>query len=518
MRYLIFFFAILVIPSCKPAPTSEASKSVTALNSLTVESNFDPQSLLHSIVRINATQQDWNQWQPWEKDPPRQRRALAAIIGPAKVITTAEIAANATYLEFESADGTRFIPAKVLIRDDEVNLALLGPANESDGHEFFKDTIPLQLSEPAIQGDTLEILQLEANGTALVTPGTLQSIELTSSFLPSHHFLTYMVKASMQSAASSYTLPVIKNQQLAGVLLSYNSKDQICDVTSSDIIRRFLNAASSGDYEGFPSLGVQVTTTEDNSFRQWLNLTDEHGGLYIRRVGDNSAAKEAGVVSGDVLLEVDSKPIDRRGYYEHQSYGNLSWVHLVRGTKAVGDELKLKLMRDGKELEVSAILKRKPPQDKLVPEYLFDQQPSYLVKGGLVFQELTREILERYGKDWKSRAPLNLLDAYDNPQRYEEKMRRVVFLSTVIPTPATLGYERLRSMIVRKVNGHEIKDMQDLADALNSNSGKMHAIEFLDEHLVIYIDENVTNTVDAQLLRRGLSKLMHIAPQRDQNQ
>ena len=62
-------------------------------------------------------------------------------------------------------------------------------------------------------GDTLQILQVEENGVAAQTPGTLQSIDLTSSFLPGHSFLTYMVKASMQSAASSYSLPVLHDGQ-----------------------------------------------------------------------------------------------------------------------------------------------------------------------------------------------------------------------------------------------------------------------------------------------------------------
>jgi len=478
----------------------------------------DTQSMLASVVRINSTQQDWNQWQPWEKEPPRQKRALAAIIAPARVITTAEIAANATYLEFESADGTRFIPARVIARDDEVNLALLGPADDAKGAAFFKDTTPFQLAEPSKQGDTLDILQVEANGTALLTPGSLQSVELTSSFLPNHHFLTYLVKASMQSAASSYTLPVTKGSQLAGVLLSYNSKDQICDVASTDIIRRFLDAAGSGNYEGFPSLGVQVAGTEDNSFRQWLNLNDDQGGLYIHGVQEDSAAKEAGIKKGDVLLEADGHSIDRRGYYKDANYGNVSWIHLVRGTKSVGDKLKLKLLREGKEIEVTATLKRKLPEDKLVPDYLFDQQPSYLVKGGLIFQQLTREILLRYGKDWTSRAPLNLLDAYDNPHRYEEQMRQVVFLSSVIPTPATVGYERLRNMVVSKVNGKEIKDMQDLADAFAGKTEGLHSIEFVDEHIVVYLDDRITSAVDAQLLQRGLSKLAHIEPDKAQEE
>lgn len=513
MRHLILLLPIIILAACKTnskvSAENDSGQAVTGV---------DPMVLLQSVVRINATQQNWNQWQPWEKEPPSQRRALAAIIAPGLVVTTAELAANATYLEFESTDGTRFIQARVIARDDEVNLALLGPADKAEGLEFFSNTKPFEIADPSKQGDTLDILQVEANGTALLTPGSLQSVDLTSSFLPSHHFLTYLVKASMQSAAGSYSLPVTKADKLAGVLISYNSKDQICDVTSTDIIRRFLDAAASDSYKGFPSLGIQVATTEDSSFRQWLKLDDAQGGLYIQSVQEDSAAQQAAILKGDVLLEADGHPIDRRGYYDHANYGKLSWVHLVRGTKSVGDQLRLKLLRNGEKIELSAILKRKLPQDKLVPDYLFDQQPNFLVKGGLIFQELTREILERYGKEWTSRAPLNLLDTYDNPHRYEEQMRRVVFLSSVIPTPATVGYERLRNLIVSKVNGKEIRDMQDLADSFALRNTGMHSIEFVDEHIIIYLDDRISTAVDGQLLQRGLSKLLNIVPPQVQSE
>lgn len=503
--------------ACKPssgeARDSDASKA----------SERTATSMLKSVVRVNVTQQDWNQWQPWEKEPPRQRRGLAAIIAPGQVLTTAELTANATYLEFESADGTRFVPAKVIVRDDESNLALLGAADPEQGAEFFADTVAFELSEPSALGDTLDILQLEANGAPLLTPGTLQSVDLNSSFLPGHHFLTYLIKASMQSAASSYTLPVVRQGKLAGVLISYDSKDQICDVASTDILARFLKAASEQPYQGFPSLGVRVAVTEDNSFRDWLQLGDEQGGLYVQNVRGGSAAQEAGILKGDVLLAIDGQAIDRRGYFEHPHYGNLSWIHLVRGQKAVGDTIAIKLLREGKPLEVAATLRREDPAALLVPDYLFDQQPHYLVKGGLIFQELTREILERYGKEWTSRAPLNLLDAYENPEPYQDRMRRVVFLSSVIPTPATVGYERLRNLVVSKVNGVEIRDMSDLQRAFESRTGPLHAIEFMDEHIVVYLDDRISTMVDTQLLQRGLSKLAHVgtaahAPGPDQDE
>ena len=217
-----------------------------------------PKDLLRSVARISTTQQSWNQRQPWEKTSPGRRRSLGVIVAGEKVLTTAEMAADATYIELESPDGKRLAPAKVIAVDYEANLALLGLQSEGDA-KFFAGTKPLQIAARPKPGDKLEILQVEENGTPLVTTGGIQSIDVVSNFLPGQFFLTYEVKASMQSAANSFSLPVLRGGKLAGILTSYDSKDQLSDVTATDIISRFVREAADGEYDGFPALGIATS-------------------------------------------------------------------------------------------------------------------------------------------------------------------------------------------------------------------------------------------------------------------
>ncbi len=509
MRLIFTLPLALALGACQPPKPKEAAAApappaVVVAAPATVAA---PPDIKASVVRINSTQQSWNAGQPWEKNPPSQRRALAAIVAPQRVLTTSELVADATYLEFESPDGTHFAQAKVIAVDYEANLALLGPASEEEGKVLFEDTVPLEITSPPKIGQLLEILQIEDNGQALLTTGALQSIDVTSNFLPGHGFLTYLVKASMQSAASSYSLPVLMDGKLAGVLTSYNSKDQICEVASTDIIARFIKESAGGSYAGFPSLGIAIARTEDAAFRQWLQLKDDQGGLYIHTVRKGGAAEIAGVKKGDVLLAIDGQPIDRRGYYRHPHYGSLFWGHLIRGEKKTGGSIALSLLRGGEPLEIEALLKREEESAKLVPSYQFGKPPNFLVKGGLVFQELSRPLLESFGENWQTRAPLNFLDALENPHKYEGKVDRIIFLSGSIPTPATVGYESLRNLIVHKVNGKEIKNMKGLIDAFKSNLGERHSIEFAEENFTVYLDDAVSTAVDTQLLQRGINRL-----------
>jgi hypothetical protein len=158
-------------------------------------------------------------------------------------------------------------------------------------------------------------------------------------------------------------------------------------------------------------------------------------------------------------------------------------------------------------MELPAVLTREEESSKLVPGYTFGSAPNYLVKGGLVFQELSRPLLEAYGKNWQTRAPLNFIDALENPEKYEDKMDRVIFLSGSIPTPATVGYESLRNIIVRKVNGKVVRNMKSLIAAFDENLAESHSIEFDEEDFKVYLDDSVASKVDEQLLQRGLNRL-----------
>lgn len=507
MRLLQLFPLCLALTACdsqKSQPSAVTEKSPAAPLPVAAAPKPDLQS---SVVRINSTQQTWNAGQPWEKNPPTNRRALAAIIAPQRVITTAELVADATYLEFESTDGKHFAQAKVISVDYEANLALLAPSSEDEGKTLFEKSIPLALTTPPKIGQALDILQIEENGQSLLTPSTLLSINVSSNFLPGHSFLTYLVKASMQDATSSYSLPVLQDGKLAGILISYNAKDQICDVASLDIISHFLQASANGTYKGFPSLGLATAPTEDPSLRLWLKLTEDQGGLYVRTIRKGGAAEAAGIQKGDVILAIDGQPIDRRGYYQHPNYGSVLWGHLIRGQKTTGQTTTLSLLRAGQPLEITATLTREEENSRIVPGYTFGKAPNFLIKGGLIFQELTRPLLESFGENWQSRAPLNLLDAMTNPEKFEGNVRRVIFISRAIPTPATVGYENVRNLIVRKVNGQEIKDMPSLINAFQSNTSGSHSIEFLDEKIILHLDEATATAVDTKFLKEGLPRL-----------
>jgi S1-C subfamily serine protease len=523
------FLAVIsasLLCACEP-PESQASIPASAQAGASEKPVVPALEIRRSVVRVTSTIQNWNPGQPWEKSEPRKLGSLGAVLDGDRVLTTAEMAADATYVELETVDGLKRTPAAIVAVDYEANLALLGPPardsgdgaetpdepeppeENADAEDFFAGLVGLELAaDIPVIGDELEIVQVRDNGTPILTAGPIQNLEMTRPLVPAGAFLSYQVKASMQSAASSFTLPVLREGKLAGLLTNYDSSDQLSDITATEVIRAFLDDAADGDYAGFPSLGVVVTATEDSNFRDWLGLGDDQGGLYLASVRPDSAAQRAGLQEGDVLMAIDGYPIDRQGYLDHDHYDRLFWSHLIRGAKTTGESVRLEIVRDGEPQEIEATLTREDPADSLIPPYTFGQAPRYLVKGGMIFQELTEPLLQAFGDEWRSRAPLNLLDAWENPEHYEEGRDRIVFLSGVIATPATVGYEPLRNLIVREVNGKPIPDIAALIAALEEvPADGLHAIDFRDEDIDVFLDETVTTQVDGQLLQRGLPRL-----------
>ncbi len=461
------------------------------------------------FIRVNATLQEFSEGQPWDRKPSVQRRGLGALLPNKQILTTSEMVAKQVYLELESADGSETITAKVVAIDRDANLALLEPENK-DEESFLDELKALELSPALKIGDKVETWQLENNGQTTVTKTNIYAVDVVNTHSGGKRFFSYLLKGSLQSASNSYTVPILSKGTLAGILTSYDSEDQISEVITSPIIEQFLEDASDGDYIGFPSLGVAATKMLDKTFRDWLGLEPNEGGLYLTRVAKNSAAGEAELQVGDVLLSLDGHGLDLKGYYDDAEYGKLSWTHLIRGSKEIGDSLSVKIKRDGEIIEKKVTLRA--PAPLLIPNEFPPTGPQYFIKGGVIFQQLTKRYLQAYGKDWTSRAPLNLLDVYYQPENYEDQFEEAVIITGIIPSQNTVGYESVRNSLIKKVNGVDIKKISDLETGFENPEDDIHHIELSEAPYEIYLNAEACKQVDQALVDQGLPALKRFTP------
>ena len=84
------------------------------------------------ILRVSSTLQGYNIGQPWEKTSPYRRRGLGIVVGKNQILTTAEMVANATFIQLQTTDGEKSMTAKTIAIDYEANLALLSAKTDDD--------------------------------------------------------------------------------------------------------------------------------------------------------------------------------------------------------------------------------------------------------------------------------------------------------------------------------------------------------------------------------------------------
>jgi S1-C subfamily serine protease len=458
-----------------------------------------------ALVRVNVTGQSYDYFRPWQKKAPFSKRALGAVLSKGRVLVTADLVANQNYVELERAESGEKTAARVEVIDYEANLALLEPTEKA----FLDGIIPLEIALDTVVGDRLAAWQLEPTGALLATEGLVTTVQMTQYPIDIGQFLTYRISIPMQYRENSYTVPLVKNNKLAGLLLRYDSRSQLLDAIPAPIITHFLKEAESRTYLGFPSAGFSFFPTRDPELRQFAGETGKPGGVYVTNIEPNTPAIKAGLHVGDIVKAVANNEIDQNGNYVDPLYGKIEFTNLLTAHAYSGDVVPFQIQRNGKPMQLNLTLQHRDAKDYVSPPYNLDQPPSYYVLGGLIFQELSRQYLKEWGLNWQREAPQRLvyLDRFQS-ELFPEGNRRVVILSQVLPANSTIGYDDLSYLTVTKVNGKEIKSLGDLAEAVKQPINGFIKVETEEDPKQIELDAAQVAT-EAPVLQEnyGISSL-----------
>ena len=461
-----------------------------------------------ALVRVNVTGQSYDYFRPWQKKAPFSKRALGAVLSKGRVLVTADLVTNQNYVELERAESGEKTAANVQVIDYEANLALLEPTEK----KFLEGITPLEITPDTVVGDRLAAWQLEPTGALLATEGLVTTIQMMPYPIDVGQFLTYRVSIPMQYRENSYTVPLVKNNKLAGLLLRYDSRSQLLDAIPAPVINHFLKEAESQNYRGFPSAGFSFFPTRDPELREYAAEKGKSGGVYITNVEAGTPAMKAGMQVGDVVTKVGNHDIDQNGNYVDPLYGKIEFTNLLTAHAYAGDVIPFHIERNGKPMQLNVTLEHRDAKDYVSPPYYLDQPLRYFVVGGLIFQELSRQYLKEWGANWQREAPQRLvyLDHFQS-ELFPDRNRRVVILSQVLPANSTIGYDDLAYLTVMKVNGKEIKSLDDLAAAVKQPVEGFIKIEVAEDPKQIELDASQVASEAHELQENyGISSLQRL--------
>lgn len=127
-------------------------------------------------------------------------------------------------------------------------------------------------------------------------------------------------------------------------------------------------------------LGVQINNLTSDFARE--NNLEVNAGAYVAAVQPNSAAKEAGIETGDVIVSID----------EHTIRNTAELIGYV-GSKRPGDKLNVVVNRNGREMTYNAILKNREGTTEILKE----ERPEILTSLGAELEEVDAATLEKMG-------------------------------------------------------------------------------------------------------------------------
>jgi hypothetical protein len=418
-----------------------------------------------SLVTLEVNHEGYNYIQPWA------RRSLTiqksgVVIDDRRILTTAEQLNDLLLVRIQKGGRGKWFSGKLDWIDYHANLAVIS----SDDPELWKDLKPASLmSKIPLSGDVrvlrwrdgkLEARKMEIN-RALIQTGRQTFIDLMH------------LELDGEVQGIGWAEPVIDGGRIIGLMESQESGGGLA--VPAPFIKSILEARAAGNYRGLGFFNFYWQKAENPSTLQALQLTNtDHGVIVIQslaKLGEQSVLKPK-----DVILNIAGFDIGPEGDYQDPIYGRIMLEALATRGRWAGDDVPMTIWRDGKLMNINYKLPKAEFRDEMIPDKVFDRPPEYLIAGGFIFQPLTVPYLESWGADWQRRAPFRL--AYLKEAIPAEKREAVVVLSLVLPDAFNIGYQDIRGVVVRKINGREIVHLTDVETAFKEPQGGFHTIEF----------------------------------------
>jgi len=419
-----------------------------------------------AIVSVEINRKQYDYFQPWTK---RVQTVVKTgiVIGPREILTTADAMDDRTLVRVQRGGRGKWWNAEVKWVDFPANLAVVTSAEE----QFWTGLKSVPLAESVKKGGDIQVLRWRA-GNLEVRKAEFNRFAVTHPNMSDAVHVQLELNSEINGVG--WAEPAIAGNKVIGLVFSQSGN--LLQVLPSPFVRSILDAQKKGHYKGLGYFDFTWQPAENPETLDYLKLSGEKRGAVVIDVPSKPGVESA-VKPLDILLQVDGFDIDTQGDYVDPDYGHLMLENLSTRNKWAGDPVRLKIWRAGHAQDVVYHLPKAEDAARLVPEAPFDQEPEYLIAGGLVFQPLTKDFLRSWGQDWERRAPFRL--AYFRNQDPTPERPAIVILSQVMPDLYNIGYQDSRQLVLEKANRQKVNYLADVQQALKKPVNGFQILEFM---------------------------------------
>jgi serine protease Do len=326
--------------------------------------------------------------QPQDDDERRQESGGSGFIisSDGYILTTTHVIEGASKVEVhygadENGNGGRTIPATIVGRDPSTDIALLkiDVSQElpyirlGDSDRIRKGDWAVAIGNPFAFENTLTVGVISAKGRSLGLSAETRSFE---------NFIQTDAAINFGNSGG----PLLN---IAGEVVGINTAIRgggaqgIGFATPINTAKTLLPQLKKGKVtRGY--LGMNIADVTDE-YREAFNLPEARGAL-VQEVTPGKPADKAGIQHGDVVIEVNGKPIrNNRDLIDTISY------------LPVGTAVDITLLRDGKRKTVTAKTEERPPDGESDDDDSPSESEPVRDKLGMSVQEITPELRRLYG-------------------------------------------------------------------------------------------------------------------------
>jgi len=295
-----------------------------------------------------------------------------------------------------------------------------------------------------------------------------------------------MVQASLQQNPGNSGGPIFKGDRVVGIAFEgMRSADRINYFIPINLVKRLMPLLSQP--ERIPRWRFVVQQLYPR-LKAYYNLGPEEGGLLLNYVIPDGGPYRFGLRSNDILLEIDGFDIDDFGDISFEPLGQrISFLEALN-RKKVGDPLAVKVMRDGKTMEIRGEVT--PGLPWLVPKIF--TEANYFIWGGIAFVELTYNGISDLGKR-----------GYSLKEQYlgelpEEPYQKVVVVMEIFPEYRLTDVGSYLAKRVEKIDGQDVLNLEHLFNALQSLKarGSKKALVAISHNVQLPIDLETAQELD----------------------